>query len=473
MGDRPSDTATQRSPAIMSKRQSPTASGGSAKRSRSLSAQIAALVDPTPRDRDDAVDDAHAEFTQVDDQVDYGDEDGEDVHSRMAPSGRLRMQAGIDDDDEKYAGRVAQLSDASSDDESDDAQPIGRDEGDEEESEEESDQESDDDEESDEDDVSGELEDEDGDSGAMFQRELEQLQQEEQQVLAGISRVNHDEVERAGAVREQTKMWTDLLELRIAVQGCLTNANRMPKVDTFESFASDPLVSQKLEEAQQLAMDTVNDLQKLTANISTASQDEDDEPLECENVDDLWTDISGRLDAARSWQGEQISWWGRKTMAARQLQGGKAFQSLAKDAMEQVKEVMSDMPRLLKRTHLKRSEYKILGDVPTPNDAEEQRDSHLNQHDTEVFDDTDFYERLLQELIDTGSQASLQAAITGRTEVKKSKHQVDTRASKGRKIRYHVHQKLANFMYATGFQMPPVTEELFSRLFGQQKQQEN
>ena len=94
------------------------------------------------------------------------------------------MQAGIDDDDEKYAGRVAQLSDASSDDESDDAQPIGRDEGDEEESEEESDQESDDDEESDEDDVSGELEDEEGDSGAMFQRELEQLQQEEQQVTA-------------------------------------------------------------------------------------------------------------------------------------------------------------------------------------------------------------------------------------------------------------------------------------------------
>ena len=62
-------------------------------------------------------------------------------------------------------------------------------------------------------------------------------------------------------------MWTDLLELRIAVQvcssaiiaaaeplcqGCLTNANRMPKVDTFESFASDPLVSQKLEEAQQV-----------------------------------------------------------------------------------------------------------------------------------------------------------------------------------------------------------------------------
>ena len=121
-------------------------------------------------------------------------------------------------------------------------------------------------------------------------------------------------------------------------------------------------------------------------------------------------------------------------MAARQLQGGKAFQSLAKDAMEQVrwcgrsrslccfatvrlvelvlcvqvKEVMSDMPRLLKRTHLKRSEYKILGDVPTPksNDAEEQRDSHLNQHDPEVFDDTDFYERLLQELIDTGSQGS-------------------------------------------------------------------
>ena len=82
--------------------------------------------------------------------------------------------------------------------------------------------------------------------------------------------------------------------------------------------------------------------------------------------------------------------------------------SLSWFCVGQVKEVMSDMPRLLKRTHLKRSEYKILGDVPTPksNDAEEQRDSHPNQHDTEVFDDTDFYERLLQELIDTGSQGS-------------------------------------------------------------------
>ena len=40
------------------------------------------FLDKRIADRDDAVDDAHAEFTQVDDQVDYGDEDGEDVHSR-------------------------------------------------------------------------------------------------------------------------------------------------------------------------------------------------------------------------------------------------------------------------------------------------------------------------------------------------------------------------------------------------------
>ena len=72
------------------------------------------------------------------------------------------------------------------------------------------------------------------------------------------------------------------------------------------------------------------------------------------------------------------------------------------------------MPRLLKRTQLKRSEYEIIGDQtkqekqPESEDRGSLRDKHLHNYDEEIYDDTDFYERLLQELVETGNQGTIQ-----------------------------------------------------------------
>jgi len=466
----------------MSKRCASMANRGSAKKSKggSLASQLASLVDPTPRAQDD--EDDHAEFTRLED-IDYGM--GSDDEDRMAPSGRLRMHSAAEDTDERYRGRIVrspEASDEESDEEDgsesmDDGSDDGAGEGisfEEFAALEESGDE-------DEDAVSGEEEEEE-DSASRFQKELEQLQQEEQQVLEGISKVKDEEVEQATAVKVQKKMWVDLLEFRIALQGCLSSASRLPKPDVFAGFAADPLVQHRLEQVQELATDTINDLrvvsENLLANDETVSKScgELPEMIAHEEPGDLWDGLAAEHEATRPWVEAEINRWGRKTMVSKQLQGGKALQSLAKSAMEQVHEVMSDMPRLLKRTQLKRGEYKIIGDVVAPVDTNQEtsskRDTHLQQHDEEVFDDTDFYERLLQELIESGSQASLQAALIGRTAVKKSKTKVDTRASKGRKIRYQVHPKLVNYMYANGFDMPPVAEELFARLFGQAPERE-
>jgi protein AATF/BFR2 len=50
----------------------------------------------------------------------------------------------------------------------------------------------------------------------------------------------------------------------------------------------------------------------------------------------------------------------------------------------------------------------------------------------------------------------------------KKKNQVDTKASKGRKLRYHVHEKLLNFMapQPRGTWHESMIEELFSNLLG-------
>lgn len=54
---------------------------------------------------------------------------------------------------------------------------------------------------------------------------------------------------------------------------------------------------------------------------------------------------------------------------------------------------------------------------------------------------------------------------------KKNKKQVDRRASKGRKLRYEVHEKLVNFMVPipTATWRPEMVDELIGGLFGARK----
>jgi protein AATF/BFR2 len=50
----------------------------------------------------------------------------------------------------------------------------------------------------------------------------------------------------------------------------------------------------------------------------------------------------------------------------------------------------------------------------------------------------------------------------------KKRKTVDRRASKGRKIRYTVHDPLVNFMAPELMVLPPMATKLFANLFGQQ-----
>jgi protein AATF/BFR2 len=92
--------------------------------------------------------------------------------------------------------------------------------------------------------------------------------------------------------------------------------------------------------------------------------------------------------------------------------------------------------------------------------------------DQEVFDDTDFYQALLREVVGSGDAANLNGggayASFNNVSKKKASATLDPKASKGRKIRYHVHEKLLSFM-------PPVPtntwekeqiDELFRGLLG-------
>lgn len=110
----------------------------------------------------------------------------------------------------------------------------------------------------------------------------------------------------------------------------------------------------------------------------------------------------------------------------------------------------------MKRTQLKRGQYKICGKIESNKEEEAvligSKDRHLKDYDVEIFDDQDFYNQLLRELIDRKTNNVSDPIELSRRAIElqklrtKNKKKVDTKASKGRKIKFDIHKPLVNFM---------------------------
>jgi protein AATF/BFR2 len=92
--------------------------------------------------------------------------------------------------------------------------------------------------------------------------------------------------------------------------------------------------------------------------------------------------------------------------------------------------LQSEWPALLSRTRLQR--------CTGPRVTWGAGGEHAGyEEDMEIFDDTDFYQQLLRDVIDSKGRGSGQLMDwTASQKQKKSKKVVDTRASKGRKLRF-------------------------------------
>ena len=84
--------------------------------------------------------------------------------------------------------------------------------------------------------------------------------------------------------------------------------------------------------------------------------------------------------------------------------------------------------------------------------------------DEESYDDAEFYAQLLKELLEASGPGAGGAAQQPRAP--KQRKAVDRRASKGRRLRYAVVEKLVNFMAPAPRALPPQADQLLRRLFG-------
>ncbi|XP_033103060.1 protein AATF-like [Anneissia japonica] len=177
--------------------------------------------------------------------------------------------------------------------------------------------------------------------------------------------------------------------------------------------------------------------------------------------------------------------WHDKTKIASGKINSKSFSSFDRSVLKQIDQILVDQDRLLKRTQLKRSVYNVVGKQEHVEDTEEdesngdvpvvKQNQHLKDYDPEIFDDDDFYHQLLRELIERRTAGTTDPNQLTRQwlEVQKLRSKVrkkvDTKASKGRKIRYEVHQKLVSFMAPdeTSSMSDESRTELYKSLFGQ------
>ncbi|OZC06559.1 hypothetical protein X798_06457, partial [Onchocerca flexuosa] len=117
------------------------------------------------------------------------------------------------------------------------------------------------------------------------------------------------------------------------------------------------------------------------------------------------------------------------------------FSGFESVVLKQIEQIMNEKHRLIRRTQMKRHDVDRIGGIEN------------NDYDAEIFDDDDFYQQLLKELIERKSanvidpvEMSRQWLEIQKLRQKRSKRKkVDTKASKGRKIRYVVIPKLVNF----------------------------
>ncbi|XP_032681183.1 protein AATF [Odontomachus brunneus] len=336
------------------------------------------------------------------------------------------------------------------------------------------------------------------------------------------------DIEKGNCVRNQLKLWENLLEIRIKLQKCLVTSNQMPQYDTHEELRSNMSFVKEINETKsKLALLLGNMLQLKeilfkqypeTKSLCTGSKKrKEDENGKNESIDnsmdeEIPSDTENELDNGEmssaneetkqieepvprkrikyndyervlreshnsytEYRDSVIKKWNDKTRIATSSLNKSAGQT----TLKQIEFAMSDIGKLRKKTRLKRSEYNIVGKPLSPDDNDGRR---LQEYDPEIYDDDDFYHQMLRDLMEYKSadltdpiQLSKQW-IQLQNMRRKMKRKIDTRATKGRRVRYDVHNKLVNFM-------APITvydtwtdsakNELYNSLFGKIKSAED
>ncbi|CAF3311963.1 unnamed protein product [Rotaria socialis] len=303
------------------------------------------------------------------------------------------------------------------------------------------------------------------------------------------------EKQKADALKKQIALWDSFLELRIKLQRATITCNCLP----ISTVPDDDELREVMDENAKLFRKTLALLlaiENRRSNKRARDHDDDDDDGEEESKEknnssettEIFKTISKRLKRGEHVVDEELTksyehfvperdaviqkWFERTRVFTKQNKNNAVEQS----PLVQIKEIMSLPDRLIKRTQTSRIDYDLICPPSSPNHHETSTDL-TTKINTELFDDGDFYHQLLREFIERKTSSITDPEQISkhwaqlrklRTKLKKN---IDTKASKDRKIRYNIHKKLINYM--APIDRRSFTDEaqtdLFSSLFGTNK----
>ncbi|KAI3774239.1 hypothetical protein L1987_48786 [Smallanthus sonchifolius] len=315
-----------------------------------------------------------------------------------------------------------------------------------------------------------------------LEKEYKDLRNEEQDLFRNIRRDQDDDILKGQAVKNQRALWDKTLEFRFLLQKPFSTSNRLPQEPIRSGFCNS---SEGVKEAYsdlidstKKTLDSILELQETLVeknpSIMDAVEDGDaaqyskslDAFRNSTESDEEWFKISQMQSRIAPFRNMSVDKWQRKTQVTSGAAGMKnKFQAFNQNISEQVASYMRDPSRMIKGMQQRSSVVPVFGDV---SDSTVDKDEAINADgDPELLDDSDFYQQLLREFFETVDAGSSESAFYAlkRLQTKKRKI-VDRRASKSRKIRYHVHEKIVNFMAPEPMNIPPMAPKLFENLFG-------
>ncbi len=256
-----------------------------------------------------------------------------------------------------------------------------------------------------------------------------------------------DNAVKSENVRNQLVKFDNFVDVRFKLQPLVNSSNAFPS-------AAKLLGTKRVNsEASELLDACTVELDGLMKDLLQLSFDElrndglavpQTDALSSDSVlQNCWNEMC-RVDAAlEPFARESLQKWHNKVSLQADLKTKKTLKMLNQDPFQQVEIAMQDEERLIRRTRLHRDTQKRrIG-------AQEEEAAAEMQEFADIYDDNDFYQVLLKDWTAAhgtfGNDSSI-SAVAVKTIKKLHREGVDTRASKGRKLRYDVHPKLVNYM---------------------------
>ncbi|EPY53467.1 traub family protein [Schizosaccharomyces cryophilus OY26] len=270
------------------------------------------------------------------------------------------------------------------------------------------------------------------------------------------------DMQKGLALQEQMRLYDRVLDTRIRLQKGFSQAHAMStskegqeqdsKIqdgETASEVSSEDVkksLMSFLQETMELRFDMMVDSGIEPRGLKRKAESED-----VESISSAMNDLDNSLE---EWKNNTLTKWHSRVQASQGITQSNKFKALNQNVVQQIDQTMLNKNDLIERSRFNRSE------------------NSRKDPDPELYDDTEFYQSLLKDFInsrlaDSGRDTNVRWVAT--KQQKQKRENVDTKASKGRKLRYHVHEKLQNFMVPVEVTSWPEEhiDDLFNSLLGQ------